>query len=41
MAKNIYIIFKYCNIIISNGGAVVEPWAADHKDGGSPPTCVI
>ncbi len=41
MAKNVYIILKYCICITSNGGAVVESEATDPEDGGSPPTCAL
>jgi hypothetical protein len=41
MAKNIFIFLKFCIQELYTSGAVVEDWAADPKDVGSPPACAL
>ncbi len=37
VAKSIYIYVKFCFHYMCTGGAVVESWAVDPRDVGSPP----
>jgi hypothetical protein len=41
MAKNICIYLKFCFQEMYASGAVLEYWAADPKDVGSPPACAL
>ena len=41
VAKSIYINLKFCFHYMCTGGAVVESWAVDPQDVGSPPACAL